>query len=420
MSSAPAASASPALPLKLICVLALLSATPPVSTDLYLASFPEMASGLDTDAHHIQLTLTAFLLGLGLGQLFWGPISDRFGRWWPMVIGTAVATVAAFVSATAPTIELLIGARFVQALAASAGLVIGRAVIADLSRGFKAAQAIGLMMTINALAPIAAPVLGGLLAGYVPWRGVLGVILGVMVVQTLCLLLVVRESLPRDRRAPALSFRPLARIAAQPTYRGYALTMGFSFGTLMSYIASSSFVYQEVLDVPGWAFGLGFGANSVALLITGALSTRRAHRHIHPAHTVSLALPWLLAGSVGVAACALSPWPVLMLGPLMVTVATVGFIAGNSVTLAMAQARQHSGAGSALVGATQFLVGGLFSAFTGVAGEHTAVPMGVCMVISAALCWASFTWARRTVDPATETDFGRPADSVARDDSANR
>ncbi|WP_300683523.1 multidrug effflux MFS transporter [Nocardioides sp.] len=400
---------APGLPLKLICVLALLSATPPVSTDLYLASFPEMTSGLHTDAQHVQLTLTAFLLGIGLGQLFWGPLSDRYGRWRPMFVGTVVATVASLISAMAPSVELLIGARFVQALAASATLVIGRAVISDLARGFRAAQAMSLMMTINSFAPIAAPVLGGLLAGHVPWRGVLGVIGAVMVIQTVCVLLVVRESLPADRRAPALSFRPLGTMIAQPTYRSYALTVGFCFGALMSYISSSSFVYQKVIDLPGWAFGVGFGVNSVALLIAGARSTRRAHRQIHPATTVRLALPWLLGGTVGVLACTLSPWPALLLAPLLVTVTAVGFIIGNVVTLAMNQARLHSGAGSALVGASQFLVGGAFSALTGVAGEETAVPMGICMVVSALLCVLCFGRARATLTPASEAVFAAPA-----------
>ncbi|UDY23390.1 multidrug effflux MFS transporter [Nocardioides sp. Kera G14] len=389
----------------LILALALLSVTPPIATDLYLASFPEMQSGLSTDTSHIQLTLTAFLVGLGLGQLLWGPLSDRVGRWWPMFAGTLLAVVASAVTVIAPDVEVLIGARFVQALASAAGLVIGRAVISDLSTGYRATHALSLMMTINGIGPVAAPVVGGLLAGHVPWRGVLAVILAVMAAQWLGVLGVVRESLPPERRAARLSYASLVVVARRPSYLLHALAMALSFGVLMTYISSSSFVYQNVLGLPGWAFGVGFGVNSVGIVIAGVVSTRLARHRVHPAHTVRRALPFLLGGTILVLASALSPWPVLLLGPLLMVTCAFGFLTGNLTALAMQQARDHAGAGSAVIGGLQFLVGGIVSPLGGLAGDDTAVPMGVVMLGAALLCGGCFVLARQVVSPASETAF---------------
>lgn len=177
---------------RLLLTLALLSATAPIATDLYLPSFIEVQDALHTDATHVQLTLTAFLIGVGIGQVIWGPISDRFGRRLPLILGSAGAVLSGAVVVAAPTIEVLIGARFVQALAAASGMVIARAVIADRARGFAGARA----MTIQSLAPVLAPLAGGLLAGHVPWRGVLAVILATAVLQLVGAVTSVPETLP--------------------------------------------------------------------------------------------------------------------------------------------------------------------------------------------------------------------------------
>lgn len=393
------------LPLRLILVLALLSATSPIATDVYLASFPEIERGLGTDATHVQLTLTAWLLGLGLGQLLWGPLSDHVGRWRPMVLGASIATAASVVVVAAPSIQVLIGARFVQALCAAATMVLARAVISDLSRGFAAARSISLMMSVQAIAPIAAPVVGGVLSGHVSWRGVLGVVAVFMTAQVVGVVTVVRETLPIDRRTARLSYRPLTVVLRRPAFVLYALTQALAMGAIMSFISSSSFIYQQVLGLPGWVFGMGFGLNSLGVMWAGSRSAARARARRHPARTVRLALPFTVGAAVLVLAAAISPHPVMLLAPLWVVIASLGYVLGNAVSLAMEQVRDRAGAGSAVVGGAMFLTMSLCSALTGLAGATTAVPMAAVLLGACLLCAASFAAARRVVEPVSEAAF---------------
>lgn len=191
------------LRLRLLLVLALLSATAPLAIDVYLPSFPEVRDALDTGATQVQLTLSAFFLGLAVGQVAWGPISDRIGRRRPLLIGTSISTVAALVASLAPTIEVLIGARFIQALAGAAAVVVTQAVIADLFHGFRAARVLSLMGSIVATTPVVAPVIGGALATFVSWRVVLGVVFVFTLLQVLAVLTTIPETLPEAARTPA-------------------------------------------------------------------------------------------------------------------------------------------------------------------------------------------------------------------------
>ncbi|UDY23440.1 Bcr/CflA family efflux MFS transporter [Nocardioides sp. Kera G14] len=394
-----------ALPLRLILVLALLSATGPIATDIYLASFPEISHGLRTDAPHVQLTLTAFLLGIGVGQLLWGPLSDRVGRWRPMVVGSAIATVASVVVMFSPNVEVMIGARFVQAVCAAATMVLARAVISDLSRGFAAAHSISLMMAVQAIAPIAAPVVGGLLSGHVPWRGVLGVVTLCMAAQLVGAVTVVRETLPASRRTATLSYRPLGVVLRRPAFVLQALTQALSMGAIMSFISSSSFIYQGVLGLPGWVFGLGFALNSAGVFWAGTRSAARARARIHPARTISLALPVAATAALLVLGAAASPHPILLLVPLWVVIASLGFVTGNAVSLAMEQVRDRAGAGSAVVGGLMFLTMSLCSVLSGLGGEDTAVPMALTTLGAVLLCATVFVVARRVVEPGSEAAF---------------
>lgn len=400
-------SSADSLRVRLILVLALLSAVAPIATDLYLASFPQVESGLDTTSAGVQLTLTAFLAGLGLGQLMWGPISDRHGRFRPLLAGTGIATVAAAAAVCAPTIEALVAARFLQALGAAAGVVIARVVIADLLQGFAAARAMSLMMTIQAVAPIAAPVVGGALAGHVPWRGVLGVILGLTVLQLVGVLTTVRETLPADRRTTRLGYGRLVGLLGRPAFVAYALAQAFTFGTIMTYISNSSFVYQTVIGASSLVFGIGFGINALGVMLGGTISARRAKRRIHPAATVRIALPLLVASSTLVLLAAASSRPELLLGPMFVATTCVGVTIGNCTVLAIEHVPDAKGSGSAVIGGLMFGVGALVSPVGGLAGGDSAVPMGTLMLCSSSIALAWFAVARRFASrhPQSEAAF---------------
>jgi len=407
----PAARERSGLGVPLLLVLALLSATAPLSIDFYLASFPQVRSSLHTDATSVQLTLTGFLIGLGVGQVGWGPVSDRFGRLRPLLVGSVVSAVAAAAAALAPSIEALIAARFVQALAGAAGVVIARAVIADLLQSYAAARAMSLMMTINGLAPVVAPIVGGALAGHVSWRGILGIIFAVTLLQVVGILLVIRETLPGTRRTPSVQLGHLGLLLRRPAFLGHAATQAFGFGTLMAYISSSSFVYQTVIGAAGWLYGLGFAVNALGLIGAGMVSARLAQRRVHPAATITRALPGLLTAAVAFLIVALSGLPSwLLVVPLLFMTTSVGFLMGNSGALALEHSRDAAGAGSAVVGGLTFLVGGAVSPLGGVAGEDTAVPAGVVMVVCAVGAILCFTAVRRYVRgrPELEKAFAVP------------
>ncbi|MEO9329159.1 multidrug effflux MFS transporter [Gordonia aurantiaca] len=392
---------------RLLFTLALLSATAPIATDLYLPSFIEVQESLHTDATHVQLTLTAFLIGVGIGQVIWGPVSDRFGRRRPLVIGSVGAVASGIVVVAAPNIEVLIGARFVQALAAASGMVIARAVIADRARGFAGARSMSLMMTIQSLAPVLAPLVGGLLAGHVPWRGVLAVILAAAVLQLIGAVTSVPETLPAERRAPRLRFGDLLGRFRRPAFMAYVLTQAFGFGVLMAYISSSSFVYQNVIGTSELVYGLAFAVNALGLLAGGMVSSRLSRRHVHPATTVKVSLPVLMLASAGVLAAALSSVPGVLVIPLFVVATSIGLIFGNAAALAMEHTHDAAGAGSAILGGIMFLVGGAVSPLGGLGGDDTAVPMAVIMIVSSILTAICFAIGRRVVarDPESEAAF---------------
>ncbi|MFW0786200.1 multidrug effflux MFS transporter [Gordonia sp. CPCC 206044] len=395
---------------RLLLALALLSATAPIATDLYLPSFLEVKESLHTDATSVQLTLTAFLVGVAVGQVLWGPISDRFGRRLPLLIGSAAAVVAGVVVVLAPNIEILIASRFVQAVAAAAGMVIARAIIADLLIGFAGARSMTLMMTIQSLAPVIAPVIGGVLAGHVSWRGVLGVILAATVLQLIMAVTSVPETLPTEQRATRLGVGDLAGRFRKPGFLAYVFTQAFAFGSLMSYISSSSFVYQRVLGTSSLVYGLCFAVNALGMTAAGLVAARLSRRHVHPAHTIRVALPVLLVASVCVLGAVLSPMPVLLVVPLFVAVTSVGFVMGNSAALAMEHTRDAAGAGSAVLGGIMFLVGGVISPLGGLAGDDTAVPMACVMSISAVAAVGCFALARvfASRNPEGEAAFAAP------------
>ncbi|MGH3349524.1 MAG: multidrug effflux MFS transporter [Nocardioides sp.] len=400
------------VPPRLLLALALLSASAPLAIDFYLPSFPQIGSDLGAAASNVQLTLTAFLIGLALGQIAWGPISDRFGRLKPLLIGSVVSALAGVLAALAPSVELLIAARFVHALAAAAGIVMARAIVADVLHGYAAARAMSIMMSISGIAPILAPVIGGAIAGLVPWRGVLGIVAAIAVVQVVCVVLVIRETLPVERRTSRVEYADLGRLLAKPSFLGYTLTQSLTFATLMTYVSSSSFLYQSVIGTSAAVYGVGFAINAAFLTVAGLVSARLAKREVHPARIIRSAQPVLAGAAVLALVVALAPVPKgLILLPILIATTCVGFIMGNTGALAIEQARPSVGAGSALMGGIMFLGGGLASPLGAVAGEHTAVPLAITMVVTSTLGAVAFAFARRSVarNPESEAAFAPAA-----------
>ncbi len=370
----------------LLLVLALLSAVAPIATDLYLSAFPLMTVDLATSASSVQLTLTAFLIGIALGQLIFGPLSDRFGRMAPLLVGTLLCLVASAVTALAPTVEILIAGRFAQGVTGAAGMVLGRAIISDLAVGAAAARAFSLMMLVGGVAPVVAPVLGSVLITSLGWRGVLWVVFGLVAAMFLGVVAVVRETHTAERRAQARAHRggsgsPLRALASR-TYLGNAFAFALAFATMMAYISASPFVYQVMMSFTRVQYGIAFGINAVGLAAMGAVAARlSATRSIRAMAATGLGLCLAATATIGVLiVCAAPAWTIAI--PLFCSVASLGLVFGNTTALALGAAKRAAGSASAVLGALQFGLGALVSPLVGIGGQHTAAPLATVMLVT--------------------------------------
>jgi DHA1 family bicyclomycin/chloramphenicol resistance-like MFS transporter len=383
----------------LIMVLAMLTMVSPLATDMYLPAFPEMAGDLGSSATGIQLTLTAFLIGLALGQLVIGPLSDGIGRRRPLIVGTAICLLASAACAIAPTIELMTAARFVQGFSGAAGVVLARAVISDTARGAVAAKLMSLMMIIGGIAPVLAPVAGGAIILTLGWRGVFWVITGLVALMLVGAVAFVKETLPAEQRQSGglkTMLRSGGAVLGNRSYLGYTLTFVFAFGAMFAYISASPFVLQNILGLSTLTYSITFGINSLGLVISSAVAMRLAGRvdirKVLGGGVIALFLT--SAGLLAVILTGVNTVGTLVL--LFAVLASLGFIFGNATALALGQVTSHAGTGSAFLGAAQFILGAAVSPLVGLAGENDARPMGIAMLVLAALSLACFlTLARR-------------------------
>lgn len=379
----------------MLCALALLSATAPLSTDMYLPGLPIMSESLGTTTVGIQLTLTTFMAGLGLGQLLIGPLSDGWGRRRPLLVGTLVLVASSALCAMAPTVEVLIAARLIQGFSGGIGIVLARAVIADRARGNQAAKLFSIMMIIGGIAPVTAPLLGGALLGPIGWRGIFWVLTGLAVAMTVAVLAFVPETLPPEKRHSgglADLSRNFGYVLSQRRFVGYAATFALSFGAMFAYISASPFVTQEVLGLSPGQFSLVFAVNSVGLVV-GNIVNSRLIGHFQPRSLLRFGVTTLFSGGTLLLLAVLvvgdTEWLIL---PLMfVCVSSLSFILGNATALAQSQVPEAAGTGSAVVGASQFGLAALVSPLVGLGGEGTAVPMAIAILVCGGLALTAFT-----------------------------
>lgn len=370
-----------------ICVLALLTAIAPFATDMYLPAFPAIAADLGTTASGVQLTLTAFLVGLATGQLVIGPLSDGWGRRRLLIAGTAVCAVAGVAVAFAPTVELALAGRFVQGFSGAAGIVLSRAVIVDRTSGPRTASLFAVLMAVGGVAPVVAPLLGSALVGVIGWRGLFLVLAGLAVVMLVGVLTCVDETLPVDRRRPgglARTVGDVGSILRRPVYVGHMLAFALAFTAMFAYISASPFVLQDVLHLSRGTYALTFGANATGLVLTSVLSARLAARV--PARVqLRIGLATMVVATAALLAVALAGaplWPVLAL--LFLTVSALGLVMGNAAALATAAVADVAGTGSALLGALQFGLGAAVSPLVGSSATRMAVVMLTASVLAAA------------------------------------
>ncbi|QQK80721.1 Bcr/CflA family efflux MFS transporter [Salicibibacter cibi] len=377
----------------LAILLGMLATLGPLNIDMYLPSFPEIGDDLNAQASLVQLSLTACLIGLGVGQVVVGPISDAQGRKKPLIISILLFALTSLLCAVAPNITTLIAARFLQGFTAAAGVVVSRAVVRDVFSGRELTKFFALLMVINAVAPMLAPVAGGgiLWFSFTDWTSIFYFLafLGLFIVLMISLKL--EETLPEEKRMPSSlghTMRTLGDLIRDRSFIGYALTLGFVHGGSFAYVSGTPFVYQEIYDVSPQAFSILFGMNGAAI-ITGSFLVGRFSGVIPERTFLRTAV------IVGTGAAALLFAMTLIEGPLYMIVIPIfiymtcmGVVLTTSFTLAIAKQGHRAGSASALLGMLPLLIGATAAPLAGI--NDTAVPMGATIFITCAIGMFTF------------------------------
>lgn len=388
-------------------VLGGLTAVPPLSMDMYLPALPEVTRSLASPASTVQLTLTTCLAGMALGQLVVGPMSDKWGRRRPLLVGMVVYIVATALCAFATDAGVLIAFRLVQGLAGAAGIVIARAIVRDLYDGVAMARFFATLMLISGVAPVVAPLIGGQILRFTDWRGVFVVLTVIGVLLTLVVWRTLHETLPPERRHSGglgQALTTMRELLTERVFAGYMLVAAFSFAALFAYISASPFVIQEIYGASPQTFSILFGVNSVGLVLFGQINGKILVGRVNLDKVLAVGLALITAAAVGLLLMASGVFGPVGLAPmavgLFVLMSAMGLVMPSTNTQALLRTPNAAGSASALLGTSTFLLGSVASPLVGIAGEHTAVPMALVQLgcaLAAVGCFLGLCrpWQRR-------------------------
>jgi DHA1 family bicyclomycin/chloramphenicol resistance-like MFS transporter len=391
----------PAL-VRLTIILGTLSAFGPLSIDMYLPGLPGIGREFGVETAAAQQSLSAFFIGLALGQAFYGPIADRVGRRLPLLFGCILYTIASLGCVFAPTIGSLIGLRFAQALGGCAGMVIARSVVRDLFDARESARIYSFLMLVMGLAPITAPLIGGQLLLFFGWRAIFVVLAAFGLLCAALVLFGLPETLPPERRSTAGLGQALAAYGSlirDRQFMGFALAGGFISAGMFVYIAGSPFVLIELYGVAPEHYGWIFGANALGLIAASQLNRRLLQRY-NGETIMRVAIGTIVISGLVLVAVAATGLGGLagLLPPLFVCIAGYGLVVPNATAAAMALYGAMAGSASALLGTLQFSVGAMAGILVGVLHNGTALPMaGMIAACAIAALLAFQTMAMRPV-----------------------
>ncbi|SPU53721.1 Bcr/CflA family multidrug efflux MFS transporter [Bordetella trematum] len=382
-----------------LILMGALTALGPFSIDMYLPAFPAMADHLAVPRGDVERTLAAYLVGLAMAQIVYGPIADRYGRKLPVIVGLVLYIVASLGCALASDVQTLSIWRVVQALGGAAGVVIPRAVIRDHYDTQDAARALSLLMLIMGLAPILAPLIGGQLLAFMGWRSLFWLMALAAVALLISVLRIMKESLSADRVVPLrwnTIFGNYGALLRHRRFLAHSLSGGFGQAGMFTYIIGSPRVFIELYGVPAHYYGLLFGANAAALIVGSQISARLLRR-LPPATLQRNAQRALAIVGLGGLALALS-------GTMDLTVLMVcllgymfcqGFVNPNSAALALAEQGHRLGAASALLGTLQFSCGAMAGLTISLWQTDSVLPLATVLAACGCLSWAAGCIARK-------------------------
>ena len=387
----------------LTVLLALMTGLGPLSTDIYLASMPFIGAALNASSGEVQLTLSAYLEGFALGQILYGPLSDKYGRRPALLAGFALYLVATLACIAAGSIELLIAARVVQAFGAAGPIILARAVVRDLYEGARAGRQLSIMSTIQGFTPIGAPVLGGVLQSLFDWHAsfvAMGLMGGALALAVLLLLPETNRHRHDGPISPATILASFGIILKNPAYRSYLLMQAFSYNGLFAFLSASSYVLQKVYGFNSVQFGLMFALCSSSFVSGTFLGARLVARRGLD-RMIGLGANFLLVGGLGQLVTALLiPQSVLgLVIPQMIYFLGFGFMLPNMIAAAMSPFPERAGAASSLMGFVQMTSAAIVGWIMGASLGGTAMPLVIVMAVAGIGSFALFHLTRHHRPP---------------------
>jgi DHA1 family bicyclomycin/chloramphenicol resistance-like MFS transporter len=366
----------------------LVTAIAPLATDMYVPAFPLVGRDLSASAAQVQLTLTTFFIGMALGQLVGGPVSDRIGRRRPLLVSLAVLVAASLLCAVSPDVAAMMAARLVQGFAGGWAMVIARSVVVDLTSGAKLVRAMNVIAGAAGIAPVVGPLLGAAILQFSHWRVSFWVVAALALLMLVVVAAAVPETLPAGQRQAGGLSRLLgsaAMVVRSRQFVGWLLIFGLSMGVIFAYVATSAFVLQSMNGLSPVLYSLDFAFNAVGLTATtlvaaklaGSVSTRSIIAGGLAATAVAAVL-LLIGALIGM------PLPIALIG-FFVLMSAQGLVGPNAGALASGTVPDDPGTGSALLGFLQWFMAGVIAPLAGLGGEHTAVPMATIVAVLTAV-----------------------------------
>ena len=377
--------------IRLTILLGCLTALAPLATDMYLPSLPSMDAEFNVGTSLIQLTLTATIVGMGAGQIFAGPISDMCGRKIPLVAGMSIFTLSSLGCIFASDIKIFLIFRLIQGLSGAFGIVIARAIARDCTSGAELTRFFSMLMTVNGLAPIMAPVIGGQILVFASWRGVF-VLLSLIGIALTVSTLMFEETLQKKFRAKnfASSFKNFAALFRDKYFLGHCLLQCAWFAVFFAYISGSSFLFQNIYDVTPQTYSLIFGGLSCSLVVAGVVPMKFAGK-ISELTMLGWSTCQALVGGILFFICVMTHAAIeLTILSLFVMIPVGSVIGATSFSLSMRNHGKEAGAASAVLGSFPMFAGGSMAPVVGIAGSHTALPMAIIFLVGEVLALIIF------------------------------
>ena len=380
----------------LVLLLGLLTAFGPLSIDMYLPAFPAIAREFEVGIAQVQYTVAAYMGGLALGQLLYGPLADQYGRKPYLLAGLALYALASLGCATSTSVASLVGWRVLQAGGGCAGAVLGFAIVRDEFAGNQAARIFSTMLLVMGVAPILAPTMGSVVVAHTSWRLIFGVLAGLAALTSAAVALGLPETLPAARRNPQAvrrAFHTYALLLRDRTFVGYSLTSGLVLGAMFAYIAGSSFVFTQLYGLSTPQYGLLFGLNASGLIAASQLNNWLLRRYSFAQLLRGVTWVALLAG-LALWGLARTGWGGLygLEAPLFAVVSCVGLAAPNATAGALQRHGAHAGSAAALLGTLSYCCGTLAALATSALADGTAQPMALVMAACGGLACGLYEW----------------------------